>query len=84
MFMMPVHVSILHVVHVGNSCVMKISELAVATSNLLVDLIPKYLDQVMYTYTYMYMYMFKIQSVSLFFPLVATLGFFSSSWLTNV
>ena len=34
------------VVHVGNSCVMKCSEMAVATSNLLAELIPKYLDQV--------------------------------------
>lgn len=36
-------------VHVGNSCVIKCSELAVATSNLLVELFPKYLDQVCYS-----------------------------------
>jgi len=31
---------------VGNACVLKISEIAVSTSNALADLIPKYLDNV--------------------------------------
>ena len=30
----------------GNACVLKLSEIAVATSNVLADLIPKYLDNV--------------------------------------
>ncbi len=30
----------------GNACVLKLSEIAVATSNLLAELIPSYLDKV--------------------------------------
>ncbi len=35
-----------HNVFIGNCCILKPSEYAVAFSNLMVELIPKYLDQV--------------------------------------
>ena len=34
---------------VGNACIIKPSELSVATSNLIAELVPKYLDQVLYS-----------------------------------
>ena len=37
----------------GNAVVVKPSELSVRTSNLFIDLIPKYLDQVQYSIAYL-------------------------------